>query len=220
MKRLNKIIAILALLLMAIPTYSQWRFGINVAYENTGASWTLDGNKKEINNISGFSIGPTVAYEAVENYFDVQTGLSFAMNGFATQDQSLFGQSHVLSEAEVTRLYYLQLPIFAVGKLPIKEATLLLEVGPIFAAGVGGKTTTSYKLGEIIHTTENNDVFKEVLNPFNCLIHFGIGAEYMGAKLTVGYNLGVFDIIRDSAIRSDLTTDGFFVSIGYIFDYE
>ncbi len=220
MKRINKILAILAFLLISIPAFSQWRFGVNVAYENTGATWSLNDTKKKINNISGFSVGPTVAYEAVEEYLDVQTGLSFAMNGFATQDQSLFGQSHVLSEAEVTRLYYLQLPIFAVGKLPVREATLLLEVGPILEAGVGGKTTTTYKLGDISQTTENNDVFKEVLNPFNCLIHFGIGAEYMGAKITAGYNLGVFNVMREGTNRSNLKTDGFFVSIGYVFDFD
>jgi hypothetical protein len=56
--------------------------------------------------------------------------------------------------------------------------------------------------------------------PFNCLIHFGIGFEYVGMKVTAGYNLGVFNVMRDEAKRSDLKTDGFFVSIGYVFDFD
>lgn len=220
MKRLNRIIALLALLLVSTSTFAQWRFGINVAYENTGANWELDGKTKGINNISGFSVGPTVAYEAVDNYFDIQSGLSFAMNGFSAQDQSIFGNNHFLNEEELVRLYYLQLPVYAVGKLPVKEATLVLEAGPIFAAGVGGKAVTTYKSEGVSRTEEKEDVFEHGLSRFNCLIHFGIGAEYQGAKLTVGYNLGVFDMVEDGHIRSDLTTDGFFVSIGYVFDFD
>ena len=146
MKRINKIITLLALLLISIPAFSQWGFGINVAYENTGAMWKYDGKTQVVNNISGFSITPTVTYEAVENYLDVQSGLSFAMNGFSLQDNTIFGQNHILSAQEEIRLYYLQVPVYAVGKLPVREATLLLEVGPIFSAGVGSKSTISYKL--------------------------------------------------------------------------
>lgn len=220
MKKINKLFTLLVILLISTPLYSQWRFGFNVAYENTGANWILNENNKTLNNISGFSLGPIVAYEAVEQYLDVQSGLNFAMNGFSIQDQSIFGNNHILSEQEITHLYFLQVPIYAVGKLPIKEATLLLEVGPILAAGVGSKTTTSFMVGNAEYTMESDDIFQEVLTPFNCLIHFGIGAEYKGARITLGYNLGVFDMIKDSSIRSDLKTDGFFVSLGYIYDFD
>ena len=220
MKKFNRIIALLALLLVSIPAFSDWRFGINVSYENTGADWELDEKIKGINKISGFSIGPSVAHEAVENYFDIQSGLSFAMNGFSVQDQSIFGNNHLLKEEEIVKLYYLQLPVYAVGKLPVKEASLILEVGPIFAAGVGGNATTIYKAGDKTYTEDRDDIFEHGLSRFNCLIHFGLGAEYLGAKLTVGYNLGVFDMIEDGHVRSDLTTDGFFVSIGYVFDFD
>ena len=221
MKRFNRIITLLALLLVSTSAFAQWRFGVNVAYENTGAMWKYDDKTQAVNNVSGFSVGPTVAYEAVENYLDVQSGLSFAMNGFSLQDNAIFGQNHILSAQEDIRLYYLQVPVYAVGKLPVREATLLLEVGPIFSAGVGSKSTISYKLGGLEYTdTYNDNLFEDALHPFNCLIHFGIGAEYMGAKLTVGYNLGVFNIMREDSHRSNLKTDGFFVSIGYIFDFD
>jgi hypothetical protein len=42
----------------------------------------------------------------------------------------------------------------------------------------------------------------------------------MGARITAGYNLGVFDIMRVDSDRSDLMTDGFFVSVGYVFDFD
>ena len=220
MKQIQKLLTILVFLLMSIPAFSQWSFGVNVAYENTGVNWKYNDIKKSISNVSGFSVGPIVAYEAVENYLDIQSGINFAMNGFSTQDQSIFGQNHHLSESEITRLYYLQLPIYAVGKLPVREVELLLEVGPILAAGVGSKTTTNYMIGVVKYTEEHNDIFEDTLHPFNCMIHFGIGAEYMGARITAGYNLGIFDIVRQDPNRNDAYSDGFFVSIGYMFDFD
>lgn len=221
MKKTYKIFILLALLLISIPAFSQWGFGINVAYDNTGASWKYDGKAQKVNNISGFSITPTVTYEAVEEYLDIQSGLGFAMSGFSVQDNSIYGQNHNYSIKQDIILYYMQVPVYAVGKLPIKEATLLFEVGPILSAGVGSKSTISYKLEGFEYIDQDNEnLFKETLHPFNCLIHFGIGAEYMGARITAGYNLGVFDIMRVDSDRSDLMTDGFFVSVGYVFDFD
>lgn len=221
MKRINKIFTILALLLISIPAYSQWRLGINVAYENTGAVWKYDGKNQGVKNISGFSLGPTVAYEAVEEYLDVQTGLSFAMSGFAIQDNSIFGNNHLMSYEELITFYYLQVPVYAVGKLPVRDVSLLLEVGPILSAGVGSRSERTYRVDGVEYTEESKEnLFKEAMYPFNCLIHFGIGFEYVGMKVTAGYNLGVFNVMRDEAKRSDLKTDGFFVSIGYVFDFD
>lgn len=221
MKRINKILAILAFLLISLPAFSQWRVGVNVAYENTGAIWKYDGKDQGVKNISGFSIGPTVAYEAVEDYFDIHTGVSFAMSGFALQDNSIFGNNHLMSYEELITFYYLQVPVYAVGKLPVRDVNLLLEVGPILSAGVGSRSERTYRVDDAEYTEESKEnLFKEAMHPFNCLIHFGLGVEYMGARITAGYNLGVFNVMRDEAKRSDLKTDGFFVSIGYVFDFD
>ena len=218
MKKTYKIFVLVTLLLVSIPAFADWRFGINVSYENTGAEWEVEGKRLGISNIDGFNIGPSVAYEAIEDYLDIKSGINFAYNGFTIQDNAIFGKNHKLTIEETIRLYYLQFPLYVVGKLPIKEASLLLEVGPIFAAGVGGKAVATLKTEEEMVTGENNELFKDVLDPFNCSIHFGIGAEYMGARIIVGYNLGVYDIMKDP--DNKITTDGFFVSIGYVFDFD
>ena len=218
MKKAYKIFVLVTLLLVSIPAFADWRFGINVSYENTGAEWEVEGKRLGISNIDGFNIGPSVAYEAIEDYLDIKSGINFAYNGFTIQDNAIFGKNHKLTIEETIRLYYLQFPLYVVGKLPIKEASLLLEAGPIFAAGVGGKAVATLKTEEEMVTGENNELFKDVLDPFNCSIHFGIGAEYMGARIIVGYNLGVYDIMKDP--DNKITTDGFFVSIGYVFDFD
>lgn len=218
MKKTYKIFVLVTLLLVSIPAFADWRFGINVSYENTGAEWEVEGKRLGVSNIDGFNIGPSVAYEAIEDYLDIKSGINFAYNGFTIQENAIFGKNHKLTLEETIRLYYLQFPLYVVGKLPIKEASLLLEVGPIFAAGVGGKAIATLKTEEEMVTGKNNELFKDVLDPFNCSIHFGIGAEYMGARIIVGYNLGVYDIMKDP--DNKITTDGFFVSIGYVFDFD
>jgi hypothetical protein len=218
MKKAYKIFVLVTLLLVSIPAFADWRFGINVSYENTGAEWEVEGKRLGVSNIDGFNIGPSVAYEAIEDYLDIKSGINFAYNGFTIQENAIFGKNHKLTLEETIRLYYLQFPLYVVGKLPIKEASLLLEVGPIFAAGVGGKAIATLKTEEEMVTGENKELFKDVLDPFNCSIHFGIGAEYMGARIIVGYNLGVYDIMKDP--DNKITTDGFFVSIGYVFDFD
>ncbi len=218
MKKAYKIFVLVTLLLVSIPAFADWRFGINVSYENTGAEWEVEGKRLGVSNIDGFNIGPSVAYEAIEDYLDIKSGINFAYNGFTIQDNAIFGKNHKLTLEETIRLYYLQFPLYVVGKLPIKEASLLLEAGPIFAAGVGGKAIATLKTDEEMVTGENNELFKDVLDPFNCSIHFGIGAEYMGARIIAGYNLGVYDIMKDP--DNKITTDGFFVSIGYVFDFD
>lgn len=218
MKKAYKIFVLVTLLLVSIPAFADWRFGINVSYENTGAEWEVEGKRLGVSNIDGFNIGPSVAYEAIEDYLDIKSGINFAYNGFTIQENAIFGKNHKLTLEETIRLYYLQFPLYVVGKLPIKEASLLLEVGPIFAAGVGGKAIATLRTDEEMVTGENNELFKDVLDPFNCSIHFGIGAEYMGARIIAGYNLGVYDIMKDP--DNKITTDGFFVSIGYVFDFD
>lgn len=216
-KTMIKFALIALTLLCTVPAYADWRYGLKASYDNTGATWTIDGERYTTRNISGFSLGPTVAYEFID-YFSVQSGLYFSMNGFATGDHSFVKNIEYVAE-ETVRLYYLQLPLYAVGQYPLKDdATLLLEVGPHFACGLTDHVTTSIKiLGTDIEeeTSESNIAFDQKLSRFNVAMHVGIGAEYLGARLMVGYDFGLFDTVltEDTELRSG----GFTVSIGYMF---
>lgn len=215
---MKKTFALILLILFAFwlapAAYADWRYGISASYDNTGATWTVDNETHGTRNISGFSIGPTIAYEVVD-YFSVQSGLYFSMNGFATA-----GHSYILGmevkAVETARLFYLQLPVYAVGQLPLKnDALLLLEVGPHLACGVASHITTEIELADRTETQQSSSAFEEDLSRFNAAMHFGIGAEYMGARIMLGYNLGLYNMAlkKDTELRSG----GFFVSVGYMF---
>ncbi|HPG55438.1 MAG TPA: porin family protein [Candidatus Enterocola sp.] len=215
--RKNKVFCLIFTLICITNAFSQeWHFGVTAGYENTGATWFQEGVKKELRNISGFNAGPVVAYDFID-YFSLQSGLYFAMNGFETSSHNILWNKYDVVTSEKTILYYLQLPIFAMGKLPIGQVNFLLEAGPILSYGVASHTSTQIRVGNQTETYNSNDAFNESLYPFNCLIHLGAGAEISGARLIVGYNFGVFDIGRDTKNNNDMKTSGFVVSAAYLF---
>lgn len=216
-KTIIKFALVALTLLCTVPAYADWRYGLKASYDNTGATWTIDGKRYTTRNISGFSLGPVFAYEFID-YFSVQSGLYFSMNGFATGEHSFVKSIEYVAE-ETLRLYYLQLPVYAVGQYPLKdEATLLLEVGPHFACGVTDHYTSSAKIiGTDLEQEESasNVVFDQAMSRFNVAMHVGIGAEFLGARLMVGYDFGLFDTVLTD--ETELRTGGFTVSIGYMF---
>ena len=140
------------------------------------------------------------------------------MNGFGTIDKSFLKSIEFVTE-ETVRLYYLQMPVYAVGQYPLRnEAILLLEAGPLFGCGVLDQVTQStHVLDTDIsdNKSESNIAFGNVLSRFNASMHIGIGAEYMGARLMVGYNFGLFDMaVKEETV---LKSGGFTVSLGYMF---
>ncbi len=211
---LIRIIALVVTLLSVTAVHADWRFGLMASYDNTGAVWQFEGERYGTRNVSGFSAGPVIAYEFID-YFSVQSGLYFSMNGFATAAHSFILGTEVKA-IETARLFYVQLPLYAVGQLPIKdEAILLLEVGPHLSCGVASHVTTEYEiLGQTI-TENSSTAFEEDLSRFNASLHMAIGAEYMGARFMAGYNLGLFNMALEE--DTQLHSGGFFISVGYLF---
>lgn len=218
MKKIQQRALILfATLLISLCAHADWQFGVGASYDNTGAAWTVNEERYSTRNVSGFSVGPMVAYQFID-YFSVQSGLLFSMNGFGTTDKSFFKNIAYVTQ-ETVRLYYLQLPIYAVGQYPVRnDAILLLEAGPMLGCGVFDQVEqTNHVLDSNLgnYSKETNVVFGNALSRFNAAMHIGIGAQYMGARLMVGYNFGLFDM----AVKEDTTlrSGGFTVSIGYMF---
>jgi hypothetical protein len=208
---------LLIALVFSVAAHADWRFGLHASYDNTGATVEFEDEKAGTRNISGFSVGPVITYEFLD-YFSVQTGVDFLMNGFATLDKSMI--LDVPYEVEdVLFLYYLQVPLYAVGQLPIRgdEATLLLEVGPNFACGVYDELISTLHVPGVTPMEENyqNVAFGNLLSRFNVSMHVGIGAEYMGARLMVGYNFGLYNLSLPDDYK--IHSGGFTLSVGYLF---
>lgn len=205
-----------------------WRYGILASYDNTGTVWLNNGKPNNMSSTSGFSVGAMVGYDFID-YFGIQSGLMFSMTDINSAEEyegehfGLFDLDELLLHMDI-RMYYLSIPLFLQGKLPVGNVDLILEAGPQFYCGVASRITTTldafYQDYLDIYELEGNQSAYDYLQRFNCMIHFGIGAEYMGARFMVGYNLGVYNIARNAENdpeRSDLRTRGFSITAGYVF---
>lgn len=81
--------------------------------------------------------------------------------------------------------------------------------------GVASHVTTEFEFLGQTFTENSNTAFEEDLSRFNASLHMAIGAEYMGARIMAGYNLGLFNMALDPG--EQLHSGGFFVSVGYLF---
>lgn len=205
-----------ALVSLTVANAMDWRYGILASYDNT----ELDNIEGNTSSSSGFSVGAMVGYDFID-YFAIQSGLHFSMVNLNSADRYL-GDYLDLILHENIRLYYLSIPLLVQGKLPVGNVDLILEAGPQFYCGVGSYVNATL---DDFHTDDNYidryesdtdiDAF-DYLQRFNCMIHVGIGAEYSGARLMVGYNVGIYNIAK-SEDQGNLKTRGFQITAGYIF---
>lgn len=189
-----------------------WSYGMTVGYENSGLTWKVGDESLSVNTVSGFSIGAIVDYDVCD-YFGVETGVKFSMNGFAMAEPPVKIMGYTYPLELKCNLYYIGLPIYAIGHLPVGQVDILLEVGPNLMYGVASQMKVQMAGYEVASA----DAFKESFKPFNCSIHLGAGAQIAGARLMVGYNFGVYDISREEIEANDVKTGGFFVSASYLF---
>lgn len=203
----------------SVPVNLDWRFGLLASYDNVDAVFVADGSSYDINSTHCFSVGPIVSFDIID-YFSLQSGLYFSMYQFITGTSGAymynFSPGLVVAE-EKTTLYNLTLPLYGVAKLPVREVGILLEAGPLFTCGLAGNIRTRILESDVSGTYEYVYDSKpyDHLKRFNCAIHLGVGAEFKGARVMVGYNIGVFNIARSS--NRDIRVGGFTISASYLF---
>ena len=153
----------------------------------------------------GFHLGVMTQLGITESFF-VQPELLFSNQGMKHK----WG-----NESSIFNLNYLQLPIYAGYKVGVGEGLdVLLAAGPYLAYGVYG----------------TNDPFEEdamgfKLNRFDFGLSFMGGIEFNKFQITVGYDLGLTDIITGDAWQqakdhnnvSSIKNSNIKVSVGYFF---
>lgn len=214
MKHLLPITLLLSVLTFQTAFSQEWHFGPAASYVNTSLKIKSDAEKAEWQGISGFQIGGFAEYD-IREYIGLQSGILFTMTGYEAKDGVIYKQTAYTLAKEKTRLYNLMFPLYVIGKIPIGDFSINLEAGPQFYAGLAGRTTvTTAKDEEYTYS----DIFDESLDRFNCDIHFGLGFQYTGARLTFGYNLGVYNVVAKE-YKDDINAklSGFVVTFAYMF---
>ncbi len=216
MKHLLPIAFILSALTCCNAFAQEWHFGPTASYINTSIKLKSGSESVTYHNMSGFQVGGFVEYE-IREYIGIQSGVLFVMSGYQAEEGVIYKKQAYAIAREKTRLFNLMFPVIIEGKIPIGDFSINLEAGPQFYAGLAGITT----INTINNETYNyNDIYKDALDRFNCDIHFGLGFQYLGAKFILGYNLGVYNVLKKDAFDKSSESakqSGFVATFAYMF---
>ncbi|GAB4029955.1 porin family protein [Spirosoma jeollabukense] len=152
---------------------------------------------------TGVNAGFTAKYKFSHNLF-LQSGLSFTTKGTKIKGEAPLGYEYRIlmpgREAFMqSNQRYLQAPVYLGYKIDLKPGTkLVLNAGPYFAYGIGGKTQLT---GDIIYgdmidysTVEEKTFDSRGLKRFDFGVGTGIGVEFGRTILGLNYELGLKNI--------------------------
>lgn len=194
-------------------TYAQdWNFRYGLKLGLNAPSYHLSnintGTSREASRTYGLSFTGTIE-AARNNYFAIQSGLSFQMLG-SQLDYSEFGNTPVTQ-----RTFWLQLPVNFVAKLPLKDSSnFFLSAGPYGAMGFFGVNSfTSNYQGSREDFSFGNDGTQ---NRFDYGLNLSIGYHLKkGYSLAAGYMMGLADLSTNS--RYEQRNRAWNISFGYTF---
>lgn len=220
MRKLSTIVSFLAMTtLFSTALAGDWHYGATVGYENVSLFTQNKGEKIDYNNASGFNVGAVIAYNPIE-YLSIQSGITFVMNGYKYTAGTFIEKYKTLySVTEETKLFYLNFPVYVIGKIPAGNAYINVEVGPNLYAGVGSHSKVTVQAGNQEYNSSDN-LFDSALDRFNCTLHLAGGVEYSGFRLMAGYNFALYNIELKKVRESEddyYKLGGFVVNISYLF---
>lgn len=211
------IFAALVSSLFAIGAMAQSRPGIIVSAGYQGSKVTgFDKAKIASGARTGVAIDVPVLTSGTMQ-LSVQPGLNFSMKGVAYGDKEKVSNS----------CYYVDLPILANLRFDVdSRLNAFVNAGPYIAYGVGGTAKSSGKTETYNPFKKTTILGKEIggLRAFDWGLQVGAGVEYSRIMLTVGTQVGLYDITPDIDIHllgvkagTKNNNTSFFVTLGYRF---
>ncbi|MBR8703863.1 hypothetical protein IX332_001024 [Porphyromonas levii] len=209
------IFAALVSSLFAIGAMAQSRPGIIVSAGYQGSKVTGFDNAKIASGArAGVAIDVPVLTSGTMQ-LSVQPGLNFSMKGVAYGDKEKVRNSY----------YYVDLPILANLRFDVdSRLNAFVNAGPYLAYGVGGSAKYGDKTDTYNPFKKTTILGKEIggLRAFDWGLQVGAGVEYSRIMLTVGTQVGLYDITPDIDILgikagTKNNNTSFFVTLGYRF---
>lgn len=219
---MKKIFLVTILSLLAVAAMAQVRptFIISGGYQ--GANLSVNDKTNSNKMRSGFRAGVAadiVVYDLGTGELSIQPGLNYSIKGAKLTDNIK------------VNLGYIDLPILANVRFGVTPGfNVFVNAGPYLGYGINSKSDVKKVETGIaiiddfantaIHKLDfNKNAFKKdgSLKPFDAGLQVGAGAEYKRAMLSVGAQLGLTNMIRNTAIDYKMTNTSFFVTVGYRF---
>ena len=163
----------------------------------------------------GFYVGGLLDY-SISRYFSIQAGLDLAMKGYHGKGNELG-----FDMDEKVNPFYIELPVNAVGKLPVGDGNIFLAVGPYVGYGIAGKIKiTSSAPGEDMDEKIKwgSDKNKDNMKPFDFGMNIGAGYEFgNGLFANIGYQAGLINTIPGGNSDFSYKTGVIKLGLGFFF---
>jgi len=205
-------------------------FGIKGGWNSANMSIKTDGTVDDKNAISSFNVGGYFDFP-IAPVFSLQAGLMFTGKGVKFTSGDKNGENWAESK---TNPLYLELPVYAVGKIPLAPHTnIFFGAGPYAAMGVAGKTKTEGQLLGVSFSDESNIKFGDDdptngnngssnsgnVKRFDWGLNFMAGVEINHITLNANYGLGLANIAPGSSNNDNdkYKNRVFSLSVGFLF---
>ena len=189
------VVLLLAVVLTGHYAQAQFSFGVRAGYQMTNVFDTKGTKFKP-----GFQVG-VVGDLAVAPAFSIQPAVLFATQGWKADTD--------LVDASVN-LNYIQVPVHFQYKVDLNGPKLLVQAGPYFGYGLGGKT----KVGSISSDVKMGS--DETYKAIDYGVVGGVGVQFGHIQVGVGYQLGLADI-NNLGIGDSVKNTGLSLTLTYLF---
>jgi len=170
----------------------------------------------------GFQIGVVGDY-ALSDAFSLQPGILFSTLGWKvdhSSSETIMGETVNIAAKTTTNLNYIQIPVNAQYKLDLGSMKLLLQAGPYFGFGLGGKLK-----GETIFDGKKENIDEkikmgndEVFKVFDIGLGAGAGLQFGSVQIGLAYQLGFVNLNNMSDIvDTKMYNHGLSLSVTYLF---
>lgn len=208
----SAIFALCSLVSFAQETKFGLRAGVNLAKLSFSNDSELEGVDHK--NLINFSFSGYADLPLSEN-FSIQPGLGVNGKG------SRFANPENSDERMDINLLYVDVPVYAVGKLPVSFGKIIFGAGPYFGYAVSGKVKTvanGQSDSEKINFGNNAD---DDLSPIDYGANFLAGVEISnGFTVHAGYGLGIANLVTKpnrEASDAKVNTRALTFGVGFLF---
>ena len=195
MKNLRCLSLAFAFVLVSLPAVSQIRFGakggVNIA--NAKIDQALIEDAFDVENITGFQVGPTMEAMIPILGLGADIGLLYSQRGFKLKNK-------INEEHGNARIGYIDVPLNLKWKPSIGPIKLYVAAGPY----VSVKVSQNMGLKGLLEREELNDFFSIKSKTFSAGLNFGGGIELL-KHLQIGFNysMGLTDDYKNDKINAN-----------------
>jgi hypothetical protein len=200
---MKKILFTATLLISSTLLFSQTKFGLKAGVNFANQQVKSEGVSASFSSLTSFHLMGLVDY-SISPSISIQPGLGISGKGFKLD---------MMGETAKVNLMYLDIPVNAVAKFPIKSlGKFFIGAGPYAAIGISGKATADGE--EDSENLFSEDGYKR--GDFGLNLLGGLELKN-GITFNVNYGLGLSNIAQSASDGDSLKNKVFSISLGFLF---